>query len=192
MYSGEWELPYIGQSAGSNVHVLLELIQVITLIADLLLQVVEPNRRESLAQCRLLRGLDAAEKSRGTYFSSSFSRMYMDSWAASRLVNESLQDNEGQKMMSCSRDKVDTQCGRQRRERHSSHDISLMGMVQSMWDFRHKRRMEHVPRGGTSGPRSASVTLTHSRSNSRERTLAESAVGDDGRSGDRLTKHCES
>jgi len=44
--------------------VLLELIQVITLIADLLLQVVEPNRRESLAQCPLRRGLDEAEKPR--------------------------------------------------------------------------------------------------------------------------------
>jgi len=66
----------------------------------------------------------------------------MDSWAASRLVKESLQGNEGQKMMSCSRDKVDTQCGRQGRERHSSHGISLIGMVQSMWEFRYKGRID--------------------------------------------------
>jgi hypothetical protein len=74
-----------------DIHVSLKFVQMSALIGDLLLQGVEPIHPTVISSMSLLLSTGSEVNfTRMTYFSSSFSRMYRASWAASRLVNASL------------------------------------------------------------------------------------------------------
>lgn len=68
-----------------DLHVTFELIEVCALVLDFLLEGLEPVHGQNDEPAIL-----PAVPFTVTYFLISCSRMYMDSWAASRLVNESL------------------------------------------------------------------------------------------------------
>lgn len=67
----------------------LKFVQMSALIGDLILQGVEPIHPMVISPMSLLTDSEVTS-TRVTYFSSSFSRIYRASWAASRLVNASL------------------------------------------------------------------------------------------------------
>jgi hypothetical protein len=72
-----------------DIHVIFKFVQMSALIGDLILQGVEPIHPTVISPMSLLTDSEVTSTP-VTYFSSSFSRMYKASWAASRLVNASL------------------------------------------------------------------------------------------------------